>query len=72
MKLWTQNVRKLSQLVHKQIHVGAYLISRKLVLELFHLGFCVMDDALSRVDSLHTVLCTITCCYRDALLNGHT
>lgn len=47
------------------LNIPVYLISRKLVLELFHLGFCVMDDALGRVDSLHAVLCTIKCGYSD-------
>lgn len=34
-----------------------YLIGRKLVLELLHLGFGVMDDAFGHVDGLHAVLC---------------
>lgn len=33
-----------------------YLVSGKLVLVLLHLGFCVVDDALGRVYSLHAVL----------------
>lgn len=41
-----------------RLHV--YLISRKLILELLHLGLCVMDDPLSHVDSLYTVLGSIT------------
>ena len=33
-----------------------YLVSRELVLELLHLGLCVVDDALCRVHRLHAVL----------------
>lgn len=38
------------------IKCPTYLISRELILELLHLGFSVMDDALGLVNSLNTVL----------------
>lgn len=33
-----------------------YLICWQLILELLHLGLCIMDDAFSHVHSLHTFL----------------